>query len=64
QGRFLIPAHLLTEAGLQQEALVLGANRWIEIWNPDRYKRYIDECGATFEDVADRLLRNDKSGKE
>ena len=37
QGRILLPKHLLQYASLAKEALVVGAGKRAEIWNPDRY---------------------------
>lgn len=56
QGRFLIPSHLLQYAGLSQRALILGANRWIEIWNPERFEHTVNQPGGSFEEVAERLF--------
>ena len=56
QGRFLIPANLLEEAGLKKEVLIIGANRWIEIWNPESYRKYMSQLEVSYEDVAERLL--------
>jgi len=42
-GRILVPSHLITEAGLKKELLVIGVNRWIEIWNPDRFVYYLEQ---------------------
>ena len=58
QGRFLIPSTLLREAELKREALVLGAYRWIEIWNPENYSHFMKQFGGTYEEVAERLFRN------
>jgi MraZ protein len=40
QGRVLVPAHLRTFAGLETEALVLGARDHAEIWAPARWEDY------------------------
>lgn len=37
QGRILLPKHLLAYASLEKEALVLGAGKRAEIWNPALY---------------------------
>lgn len=55
-GRILIPAHLITEASLKKELLVLGVNRSIEIWNPDRYGYYQEQYPGSYEEVAERLF--------
>ncbi len=55
-GRILIPSHLVTEAGLKRELLVIGLNRWIEIWDPDRFRYYLDQFAGSYEEVAERLF--------
>ncbi|MEW5795133.1 MAG: division/cell wall cluster transcriptional repressor MraZ [Candidatus Zixiibacteriota bacterium] len=55
-GRILIPAHLVAEADLQKELAVLGVNRWIEIWNPQLLKYYMEKFAGSYEDVAARLF--------
>lgn len=42
QGRILLPRHLLEYAGLEKEALVIGAGNRAEIWNPTSYEADID----------------------
>jgi MraZ protein len=55
-GRILIPTHLLSEAGLKKDLLIIGVNRWIEIWNPERFQYYLEQFAGSYEDVAERLL--------
>lgn len=64
QGRFLIPGNLTEAADLKREALVIGSNRWIEIWNPERYKQFLDQHGGALSEIADRLFSNDGMGSE
>ena len=42
QGRILLPRHLLEYAGLEKEALVIGAGNRAEVWNPTAYEADID----------------------
>lgn len=37
QGRILVPQRLLSAAGLDDAALLVGAIDRVEIWNPDRF---------------------------
>jgi len=61
-GRILIPSHLIEEAHLKKDLLVIGVNRWIEIWDPNRYKYYLEQYGGSYEEVAERLFSsNDQS---
>lgn len=55
-GRVLVPQHLIAEADLKKELLILGVNRWIEVWNPDRYNYYVQQYRGTYEEVAGRLF--------
>jgi MraZ protein len=36
-GRIIIPPIMRQDAGIDQEVLVVGARKHIEIWNPDRW---------------------------
>ena len=38
QGRLLIPAALRSYAGLEANAIVVGAGEWLEIWSPERFE--------------------------
>ena len=49
QGRILLPRHLLEYAGLEKEALVVGAGNRAEIWNPAGYEE--DSGSMTSEEV-------------
>ncbi len=55
-GRILIPSHLMKEAGLRKELLVIGVNRTIEVWNPERYEYYLEQFAGSYEEVAERLF--------
>ena len=58
-GRILIPSHLVKEASLSRELLVIGVCDWIEIWDPNRYQYYIEQYGGSYEEVAERLFSSD-----
>jgi MraZ protein len=60
-GRIMIPSHLVEEAGLKKDLMVIGVNRWIEIWNPERYEYYLKQFAGSFEEVAERLFTGDDS---
>lgn len=64
QGRMLIPANLQKEAGLSREILLIGANRWIELWDPDKYQEYLDGYGKSYEEVAEKLFDVNRPQKE
>jgi MraZ protein len=56
QGRLIIPNHLISYAELKSEVLVLGSNRWVEFWDPGKYKRYLSGFGQSYEEVAESLF--------
>jgi len=63
-GRILIPSHLISEAKLRKDLLVIGLNRWIEIWNPERFEYFLEQSAGSYEDVAERLMTgNDQTGQ-
>jgi MraZ protein len=64
QGRMLIPTHLQKEAGLSREILIIGANRWVELWDPGRYQEYLDGYGQSYEEVAEKLFDVNRPQKE
>lgn len=63
-GRILVPSHLVNEASLKKELLVIGVNRWVEIWNPERYQYYLEQFSGSYEDVAERLFSGDDNQPE
>ncbi len=63
-GRILLPTHLIKEASLKRDLLVIGVNRWVEIWTADRYQYYMEQFAGSYEDVAERLFSgHDKEGQ-
>jgi MraZ protein len=63
-GRILLPAHLIKEAALKKDLLVIGVNSWVEIWDPDRYRYYTEQFAGSYEDVAERLFSgHDREGQ-
>jgi MraZ protein len=55
-GRILVPGPLQAEAKLKRDLLVIGVNRWIEIWNAERYEYYLEQSSGSYEEVAERLF--------
>ncbi len=63
-GRILIPAHLVAEARLERELAVIGVNRWVEIWNPQLLRYYMEEYAGSYEEVAAKLFSGDGGSAE
>ena len=64
QGRMIIPGHLQKVAGLDREVLIIGANRWIELWHPPQYREYLEQYGQSYEEVAEQLFDVNRQSKE
>jgi len=54
-GRISIPQSLREWAGLSRECVILGISKYIEIWNADEYKKYLDENKDEFLNAAEDL---------
>ncbi len=58
QGRFLIPANLISFAGLSDKVLVIGVDTLIEIWNPVTYAASFSSSVEkdSIEEIAERIF--------
>ncbi|MFA7566925.1 MAG: division/cell wall cluster transcriptional repressor MraZ [Alkalispirochaeta sp.] len=54
-GRILIPPSLKETAGLKKECILHGIKKYIEIWDVDEYKAYLDENEDEFQEAAEEL---------
>ncbi|HEY4611442.1 MAG TPA: division/cell wall cluster transcriptional repressor MraZ [Bacteroidota bacterium] len=57
QSRLSIGQDLLKFAGIENEVLILGVMERIEIWNPRIYEQYMNNQPATYETVAESVLK-------
>lgn len=58
QARISVPQELLKFAGIENEVLILGVLERIEIWNPGIYEEYMNNQPATYETVAEAVLKS------
>jgi MraZ protein len=58
QSRLSIPQDLLKFSGIENEVLILGVMERIEIWNPKIYEQYMNNQPATYETVAESVLKS------
>jgi MraZ protein len=56
QGRISIPKPLVDFAGLDDQALILGAFDHIEIWDPDTFDTYLNDQPDDYETLAERVM--------
>ena len=56
QGRIIIPDNLKIFAGIEKEISIIGMITKIELWSPDKIKKYDDQINIDeFDDLADDI---------
>ncbi|MDD7464566.1 MAG: division/cell wall cluster transcriptional repressor MraZ [Anaerococcus sp.] len=53
QGRILLNKQLRDYAGLKDEAMIIGNNSNIEVWDMDNWNSYINEVEVNLSDIMD-----------
>ena len=54
QGRILISGKLIALAGLKKECVFVGANKYIELWDQERWEAH-NECVESLDELAERI---------
>lgn len=55
QGRIALPQSLREYAGIQREAVILGAIKRIEIWSEANWSKYREENEKSFDTLGDKI---------
>ncbi len=55
QGRIIIPTSLREFAGIDGEAVIVGANNRIEIWNAQRYRELNSQLESNIGELSERV---------
>lgn len=55
QGRILLPAFQIRDAGLKKGCVIVGAVDHFEIWAEDKYDNYDENVKDNFSDIAESL---------
>jgi MraZ protein len=55
QGRVLVPPFLREYASLDGEAVIIGANSRLELWNPERWQETLLDVESNAEDIAEQF---------
>ncbi|ACF12459.1 protein of unknown function UPF0040 [Chlorobaculum parvum NCIB 8327] len=62
-GRIALSREMLDHAGIEREAVVIGANAKMIVWNPDRLTQLLADNAGSFSGLANRYVKGDgKSG--
>ena len=56
QARIRIPDRLMSHAGLQSEAILIGVNDHAEIWNKTNWEQFLSENSSQFDDLTTEAL--------
>ena len=54
-GRISIPQSLRDFAGLSRDCVILGINKYIELWDSKKYQAYLEETQLNFNDATSSL---------
>lgn len=54
-GRISVPQSLREWAGLSKECVILGISKYVEIWDAETYKKYLEENESEFLAAAEEL---------
>jgi MraZ protein len=57
QGRVRVPAELAEFAGLLKEALLVGVNDHLELWDKQRWDAYVADKQLRFDELAESALK-------
>jgi MraZ protein len=58
QSRIMLPQQLISFAGIQNDALILGVLERIEIWNSGLYDSYVREQQESYAEIAEKVFQN------
>ena len=53
QGRILLNKNFKDYSGIKDEAMIIGNNTTIELWDRERWQAYIDEVEVNLSDIMD-----------
>ena len=56
-GRVVLPSLLREHAGIQQEAIIVGCNTYMEIWSPERWQEAVSRDGGNLNEILADLAR-------
>ncbi len=58
KGRFVIPEYLRDYAGIQEDIVYAGIERFVEIWDKKKWEEEQKRLSANIENIAQRLTQN------
>lgn len=64
QGRFVVPPYLREYAKLAEEAVILGLNKYVEVWDKSRWLEHQKYLGEHISEIAEKLGQIDISKRQ
>jgi MraZ protein len=61
RGRFVLSQHLKKYAGIREEVVFVGIERFVEIWDKNLWEKHQEELSKTVAGIADRLGKGENS---
>jgi len=59
QGRFILPAHLREYGGITEEVVFLGLQRYVEVWDKNRWEEYQGYLSKNIKKISEKLKTNE-----
>ena len=59
QGRFVIPPHLRSYAGIESDAVIVGVSDRIEVWDKQAWNSYMDSDAMDYDELTESLNASD-----
>ena len=56
QSRLLVSKKLIEFAEIEKDVIILGMNKYIEVWNPKLYEEYLKEIDEPYENIAKEVM--------
>jgi len=56
QSRLLVPKKLIDSAEIDKDVIILGMNKYIEVWSPKLYEAYLKEIEEPYETIAKEVM--------
>ena len=57
QSRLLVSKKLTDYAEIEKDVIILGMNKYIEVWNPKLYEEYLKEIEEPYETIAKEVMK-------
>ena len=61
QGRFIIPTHLREYSEIENEAVFIGLNNYVEVWSKTKWEEYQNYLTKNIDHISERLNQQDEN---